>query len=120
MLRGVRGDIVRNDDLVGDILRVLEDRDQARVGVADLVVDRDHDADQRVLFMGERKLPVLAVDVADGEIAFDEVPPFLRGGELVVPYRMQDRILPVIQLLPLHGPLRIFPVEGIARLAAQP
>ena len=119
ILRRVSGDIVRDDHFEGDTVRVLKQRHQAGVGVADLVVDRQDDADQRLTDFRELQFPVFFVDVADGEIAFDQVAALRGRDHLTVPERVQDRIFFVVQLFPLPGSLRILPVESIARFPAE-
>ena len=79
MLRGVRGDIVGDDDLVGHILRVLQDGHQAGVGVVDLVVDRDHDGHRGILHLVKMKPPVGQIVLADLKIPVNQISSLRRG-----------------------------------------
>ena len=69
MLRCVRRHIIRDDDLIRNILRVLQNRKQARIGVVDLVVYRNDDGNRRVLHPFKFQASMLPVNLTDVEIA---------------------------------------------------
>ena len=69
MLRCVRRHIIRDDDLIRNILRVLQNRKQARIGVVDLVVYRNDDGNRRVLHLFKFQASMLPVNLTDVEIA---------------------------------------------------
>ncbi len=77
---GICGHIVRNDDLIGRLLkiRILQDRQKTLVGIVDLVVAGNHDGHQGLLRPLKMELAVLKIAVADGKVTLNPVPSVLR------------------------------------------
>ena len=98
---------------------MLENRDQAGVGIRNLVVAGDDDRDPRRVELRERKFPVLAVNVPDCEFAVNQISALRRADKFPVPDRMPDRIEAEQEAFPLAGPLRILRVKDSACLPAE-
>ena len=65
--------IIRDDHLIRHILRVLKNREQARIGVVNLIVNRNHNRYLRVLDLLKVNLSVLTVDLSDVEISIAQI-----------------------------------------------
>ena len=71
---------------------MFEKRDQAGIGVLNLVVAGDDNRDPRRFELRETQLPVLAVNIADCELAVYQILALRRVHELPMLQRMPHRI----------------------------
>ena len=99
---------------------MLQNRNQTGIGIMDLIINRDHDRNYRILHLLKFQTSVLLVNFSNVEISVPQVLSLWSRIQLHGTNRMKHIFFFIGQTLSLRRSLGILFIKGISQLPAKP